>query len=129
MNASRIHTYIHILQTQANPAGVTHPSEPGGVLQDSQLLPQLEGNYALGSTPHSCKTKSAYTHTSPKQPCFQSQPKLRKEAGLRTDNLLTVMVLPGQEAGAALGISDGKVSPHRVGLVPGSLSPEICLLG
>ena len=40
----------------------------------------------------------------PKLPCFPGQPEFRKEAGLRTDNLLTAVLLPGQEAGAALAL-------------------------
>lgn len=42
--------------------------------------------------------QNLYAHISPGHPCFLGQSELRKEAGLRPDNLLTV---PGQEAGAA----------------------------
>jgi len=69
----------------------------------SQLLPQLEGNDALGSAPHSCKTKPACAHQ-PQAPLLSGRPELREEAGLRTDNLGTVVVLLGEETGAVLAL-------------------------
>lgn len=56
---------------------------------------------------HPTATKeNPHGHTSLGHPCFPSRPltELGKEAGLRTDNLLTAVVLPDQEAGAALAL-------------------------
>lgn len=43
-------------------------------------------------------------HTSPEHPSFPGWPEFRREAGLRTENFGTVVVLPGQETGAALAL-------------------------
>lgn len=69
--------------------------------------------------------RNVSVHTSTEHPCFPGWTGLGKEAGLRTDNLLTVVGLPGQEPGAAWG-SDGKVSPHHMGLGPVALALHHC---